>query len=128
MNLGGILTLGSSQTTSHEPGLMNLGGVLTFTHGLIFAPDELPVASQVPIGRATRIFGCVAEAASGTGAASASRAAGRTANQGERPGQVLAEAGQSRGQPSAAFGGRVVNPHDRSRDYAYDSLYGSSDV
>ena len=102
---------------------MNLGGVLTFTHGLIFAPDELPVASQVPIGRATRIFGCVAEAASGTGAASASRAAGRTANQGERPGQVLAEAGQS-------FGGRVVNPHDRvrSRDYAYDSLYGSSDV
>jgi len=121
MNLGGILTLGSSQTTSHEPGLMNLGGVLTFTHGLIFTPDELPVASQVPIGRATRIFGCVAEAASGTGAASASRAAGRTANQGDRPGQVLVEAGQSRG-------GRVVNPHDRSRDYAYDSLYGSSDV
>ena len=115
--------MGSSQTSTYEPGLLNLGGVLTFTHGLIFTPDELPVASQVPIGRATRIFGCVAEAASGTGAASASRAAGRTAN----PGQVLAEAGQSRGQPSA-FGGRVVNPHDRSRDYAYDSLYGSSDV
>jgi len=35
---------------------MNLGGLLTVTHELIFSPENLPQASAYSVGRASRIF------------------------------------------------------------------------
>jgi len=45
-----------TQARSAEPGLLNLGGILTFTHELIFSPEELPQANLLHLGRATRIY------------------------------------------------------------------------
>lgn len=45
-----------TQARSAEPGLLNLGGFLTFTHELIFSPEELPHANLLHLGRATRIY------------------------------------------------------------------------
>lgn len=42
----------------HEPGILNLGGLLTLTHELMFTPEQVPIAAFIPVGRATRIFEC----------------------------------------------------------------------
>lgn len=39
--------------------LLNLGGLLTFTHTLVMGQEELPTATILPLGRATRIFEAV---------------------------------------------------------------------